>query len=167
MMSKIDLTQLDWSKSLVILCHDDSYALPLFFEYEVCNLISNRQVIRHPKHQGSLKEQSAFSRSLASLLGQDKIFLVTHSDMLIREINILCMIKNHCDELEDKFLSEFHYDKSQLLNADDIVVYDVFCGVLSDCEFDSERGFQIPSMDEEINRQNRVIDSIIARTYKD
>lgn len=123
-------------------------------------------IIDEPELNLHPNRQSAFGRIMGQAVGQGSRFLITtHSDYIIREINILCQMFQNRDKLN---LANFpEYTEDMLIDPKRVGMYyfDKTDGKVKELMFDKETGFIIPSMDAEIERQNDTINKIYTYAF--
>ena len=143
--------------------------------------------LRHEAQQGDLlmvdepelnlhpENQRRMARLFARLISIGiKVFITTHSDYIVKELNTLIML-NH-DRPHLKQLAEDEgYLPTELLSADRIKVYiaeealvkvdgktrKVKVPTLTEAKIDSERGIEARSFDATIDDMNRIQDAIV------
>ena len=143
--------------------------------------------LRHEAQQGDLlmidepelnlhpENQRRVARLLARLVNLGiKVFITTHSDYIIKELNTLIML-NH-DKPHLKRIAEVEgYQQSELLNADQIKVYiaekapvlldgktrKTKCQTLTPADIDPEMGIEARSFDKTIDTMNRIQSAIV------
>lgn len=131
-------------------------------------MIDEPELNLHPANQRKL------ARFIASLVNAGiKVFLTTHSDYIIRELNTLIMLssdKPHLKAVRDKFKD---YTESDVLNANQVAVYSTTtetfnvdgknkkCLTLEKWDVQQHRGIQVKSFDHEINAMNKIQDAIL------
>ena len=113
------------------------------------------------------RDQRKFARELSKIANSGKnVCLTTNSDCLIKELNILVMLKSHGINLE-RFNKENNtsYQKNELLSSNQLVM----------CDYDFEKkrhiktkndqryGVSVPSMDKEIDEMNDIEDALTWR----
>lgn len=105
--------------------------------------------------------QVLLTRIFALLSKQNlRIIISTHSDYIIREINNLIMAENIYSK-NSQLVTDFGYDSSMLLNKNDIAIKYFNFGKrkknldVVDVEINDD-GFAVESIDDTINKQNRV-----------
>jgi hypothetical protein len=103
-----------------------------------------------------------------------KVFITTHSDYIIKELNTLIMLNSEDARLR-AIAEREHYKSSELLNADKIKVYiadeDLIkldgaqrktrCQTLVPADIDSKLGIEARSFDNTIEDMNRIQEEII------
>ncbi len=132
-------------------------------------IIDEPELNLHPENQCRL------ARLFACLVNVGlKVFITTHSDYIVKELNTLVMLSNkqrHTGEI----MAEYGYQANELLDADRLRVFiadrkpillegktrktriDTFVPA----EIDHELGIKLSSFDEVINRMNKLQDEII------
>ena len=69
------------------------------------------------------KNQRAFARMIAQLVNSGiKVFMTTHSDYLVKELNTLIMLNKQTEHTK-KIQEKYKYSDRELLNPDNIVLY--------------------------------------------
>ncbi len=119
----------------------------------------------HPKNQRLL------TRLLARLVNAGvRVFITTHSDYIVRELNVLIVMKSLQGKLAGR-MRERGYDSRELLDASGVRVYtactrrekglkkDLHC--LTGREIDSSAGMEIGSFDGEIQSLNELQELLI------
>jgi predicted ATP-binding protein involved in virulence len=131
-------------------------------------MIDEPELNLHPANQRRL------AQFLAALVNAGvKVFLTTHSDYIIRELNTLIMLssdKSHLSAVREKF----GYSESDSLAAEKVAVYSTTTmlfeidgkkkkrlGTLEKWDVKQHHGIQVKSFDEAINEMNRVQDAIL------
>lgn len=131
-------------------------------------MIDEPELNLHPANQRRL------AQFLAALVNAGiKIFLTTHSDYIIRELNTLIMLssdKPHLSAVREKY----GYDENDVLAAESVAVYSTTTalfeidgkkkkrlGTLEKWDVIEHRGIEIKSFDEAIIEMNRVQDAIL------
>lgn len=80
-------------------------------------------IIDEPELNLHPKNQRAFARLIAQLVNAGvKVFMTTHSDYLVKELNALIML-NQQTEHTKKVQAQYGYSDSELLNPNNIVLY--------------------------------------------
>ncbi len=119
--------------------------------------------------------QRRVARLLAKLVNLGiKVFITTHSDYIIKELNTLIMLKNDAPHLK-RIAKNEGYEDSELLDAAKIRMYTAKKAsvllpgkkkrsthpTLEATSIDQERGIDAPSFDETIDKMNDVQDAIV------
>jgi ABC-type dipeptide/oligopeptide/nickel transport system ATPase component len=143
--------------------------------------------LRHEAQQGDLliidepelnlhpENQRRVARLLARLVNLGiKVFITTHSDYIIKELNTLIMLNHNKPHL--KRIAEVEgYQQTELLNADQIKVYiaekapvlldgktrKTKCQTLTPADIDPEMGIDARSFDKSIDTMNRIQSAIV------
>ena len=132
-------------------------------------MIDEPELNLHPENQRRV------ARLLARLVNLGiKVFITTHSDYIIKELNTLIML-NH-DKPHLKRIAEVKgYQQSELLNADQIKVYiaeeapvlldgktrKTKCQTLTPADIDPEMGIEARSFDKTIDTMNQIQEEIV------
>lgn len=132
-------------------------------------MIDEPELNLHPENQRRV------ARLLARLVNLGiKVFITTHSDYIIKELNTLIML-NH-DKPHLKRIAEVEgYQQNELLNADQIKVYiaeeapvlldgktrKTKCQTLTPADIDPEMGIEARSFDKTIDTMNRIQEEIV------
>jgi AAA15 family ATPase/GTPase len=132
-------------------------------------MIDEPELNLHPENQRRV------ARLIARLINIGiKVFITTHSDYIIKELNTLIMLKQDLPYLK-QIAEDEGYLSEELLSADRIKVYiaeealvkldgktrKVKCPTLTAAKIDSERGIEARSFDITIDDMNRIQDAII------
>ena len=111
--------------------------------------------------------QRLIARLLARLVNAGiKVFLTTHSDYLIRELNVLIMLHRKDERLE-KIRNEAGYQENELLEADRVRVYtaeqtqDSSGYTLRPADVNQTNGIEVRTFDETILQSSKVIENIV------
>jgi len=83
-----------------------------------------------------------------------KVFVTTHSDYLIREINALTSMSTLPSSIRDNFLQKHGYDNSDLLPIDKVSCYVLRNGKSDRIKPDAQYGFAVDSFDDTIRQFN-------------
>ena len=96
-----------------------------------------------------------------------KVFVTTHSDYFVKEINNLIMLSNDFQDRE-AFLHRHrkHYSKDDFLKPESVSAYICEKGTLSPCAID-ERGIQMESFDDTIDEINKISNELSLRIEGD
>ncbi|TAH22180.1 MAG: hypothetical protein EAZ08_01600 [Cytophagales bacterium] len=109
--------------------------------------------------------QRAVARLLARFVNEGfKVLISTHSDYIIKELNLLIMLNNP-DKPEAKELQKkYDYQDNELLKPEEIGVY-LFKDRHSEVVPVSQEGFEIETIDKEINELNHAFKNIYFSLY--
>ncbi len=88
-----------------------------------------------------------------------KVFVTTHSDYIIKELNTLIMLNQGGERLQ-KLAEREEYKKSEFLNHERVSVYTAKESTLVPADIDPESGIEVSSFDETIDDMNRIQDEI-------
>lgn len=103
-----------------------------------------------------------------------KVFITTHSDYIIKELNTLIMLNQGGDRLK-ALVEREHYKASEMLNSDKVKVYiaeealikldgaqrKTRCQTLVQADIDSRLGIEARSFDKTIEDMNRIQEEIV------
>ncbi len=134
-------------------------------------IVDEPELNLHPENQRRLAR--LFSRLVNIGI---KVFITTHSDYIVKELNTLIML-NHDDSYLQRIAKDEGYHKNELISAEQIKVYiaekrpilldgkkrKYLYQTLTAAHIDSERGIEVSSFDTSINTMNRIQDAIIWR----
>ncbi len=114
-------------------------------------LIDEPELNLHPENQRLI------ARLIARLVNKGiKVFLTTHSDIFIREINNLMMLDSLND---DKVNKKYKYEKGELLSKDKVKVYTTENHQIKSVLI-NDYGIQLSSFEEIITDQNESFETI-------
>lgn len=134
-----------------------------------CMMIDEPEMNLHPQNQ------RRFARLIGRLVNAGvKVFLTTHSDYVIRELNTLILL-NGRQATQPKLLKELGYDPLELIPASGVRFYKTDedlrkmnggprrqrVPILQKHEVSETTGIEVSSFDEEIDDLNRIQDTII------
>jgi predicted ATPase len=132
-------------------------------------MIDEPELNLHPENQRRV------ARLFARLLHLDiSIFITTHSDYIIKELNNLIMLNSYKKHIKDTAVRE-GYKEDEILGIDELKVYiaDVAsiridgnsratrCQTLIEAEISQEQGIEAQSFDKTIDDMNRIQDEIL------
>jgi len=132
-------------------------------------MVDEPELNLHPENQRRM------ARLFAQLVNLGiKVFITTHSDYLIKELNTLIML-NHDKKYLKQIMEEEGYHREELLSADQVRVYIAEetllrkrgnkkksrCLVLAPADIDSELGIEARSFDTTIDDMNRIQEAIL------
>ena len=133
-------------------------------------MIDEPELSLHPENQRRIARLFARLANLGV-----KIFITTHSDYIIKELNTLIML-NHDKPHLKRIAEENGYQDSELINAEQVRVYVAEKTLLPleegqkrrkrghtlvPAEIDSELGIEVRSFDKTIDDMNRIQDDIV------
>ncbi|MCO5278854.1 MAG: ATP-binding protein [Saprospiraceae bacterium] len=109
-------------------------------------------IIDEPESHLTLRNQRLMAKLIAAIVNIDiRVFITTHSDFLIKELNNLVLLNNEFPEKEDWLIrNKKIYNSSDKLNHNVISVYQATNGTLSPMKI-TNKGIEIPFFDDEIN----------------
>ena len=162
--TRLKLTMVESSSSVRSLL-DLNFYLHCVAEKGDLLMVDEPELNLHPENQRRI------ARLFARLVNLGvKVFITTHSDYIVKELNTLIML-NHDKPHLKKVAEENGYQKSELINADQVKVYvaekallDLEKGqkrrkrghTLVQADIDPEFGIEVGSFDEAINDMNRI-----------
>jgi len=132
-------------------------------------MIDEPETHLHPNNQRRI------ARLLARLVNVGiKVFISTHSDYIVRELNNLIML-NHDQSHLKEIIEDEGYKKDELLSADKLRVYiaqevsikldenknKTKCQTLVRIPIDPEQGLKSTSFDDTIDKMNCILDKIV------
>lgn len=109
-------------------------------------------IIDEPESHLTLHNQRIMAKLIASLVNLGiKVFITTHSDFLIKELNNLILLNNEFDG-KDLWLrkNKKYYSENDRINFKSISVYQAADGTLKPIEI-TNKGISVPFFDNEIN----------------
>ncbi|WP_298782649.1 AAA family ATPase [uncultured Polaribacter sp.] len=121
-------------------------------------IIDEPELNLHPDNQIKL------TRIIAQLINKGLNFVIsTHSDYILREINNLIMLSSN-DENIKSIREEHHFKDGEYINQKDINVHYFYYKLKTQASVDlipvTEYGFEIPSIDAEIEKQNNLTNDL-------
>lgn len=132
-------------------------------------MVDEPELSLHPENQRRI------ARLFARLVNLGvKVFITTHSDYIVKELNTLIML-NHDKPHLKKIAKREGYDRAELLNSERIKMYvaeeDLIrldgnqrrtrCHTLVEAEIEPELGIEARSFDTTINEMNEIQDAIL------
>ncbi len=132
-------------------------------------MVDEPELNLHPENQRRV------ARLFARLVNIDiKVFITTHSDYIIKELNTLIMLNQRSERLEALAKRE-HYRESEFLNPEKVRVYiaeealiklegaqrKTKCQTLVQADIDSKLGIEARSFDKTIEDMNRIQEEIV------
>ena len=127
-------------------------------------IIDEPEINLHPDNQ------RVVARILAKMVNRGiKVIVSTHSDYIIRELNHLMLMSAHKDSEDTKELMErYGYEESELLNPNEVGAYlfkrnDDLTSDVTEIPIDEIDGIQTSTINDVINEQNRVSESLYNR----
>jgi predicted ATPase len=110
-------------------------------------------IIDEPESHLTLKNQRLMAKLIASIVNlKIKVFITTHSDFLVKELNNLISLNNDFEEKE-KWLVKHkkQYSIKDKLNYQNVSVYSANDGLMTKLEVNN-KGIEIPFFDDEISK---------------
>lgn len=126
-------------------------------------IVDEPEINLHPENQCRI------TRIFARLVNAGiKVFITTHSDYIIRELNTLILLNRSTPESE-KIREEYNYLTEELLDADKVRVYTSEVrsykkspkSIITDAPVSKEWGIAIESFDAVINKMNEIQDKLL------
>jgi hypothetical protein len=118
-------------------------------------IIDEPELNLHPENQRKI------ARLLARLVNIGiKVFITTHSDYIIKELNTLIMLNHEKPHLK-KIAEEEGYKPEELISAERIKVYIAENSTLVPANIDPEMGIEARSFDTTIEDMNRIQEAIV------
>ena len=116
-------------------------------------IIDEPELNLHPDNQRKV------ARLFGEIINQGfKVMISTHSDYIIREINNLVMLKSGGEKAND-LIKKYGYEEKQLIDHQRVGAYLFKNNRNSDIEV-TETGFEVNTIDEEINNLNNASEDI-------
>ena len=132
-------------------------------------MVDEPELNLHPRNQRRM------ARLFARLVNLGiKVFITTHSDYIIKELNTLIML-NHDDPHLKKIAAREGYDDSELIAAENVKVYvaekglvhldgnqrRTRCHTLTEANVDPRMGIEVRAFDETIDKMNEIQQNIV------
>ena len=118
-------------------------------------VIDEPEMNLHPDNQRKL------ARFLAKLVNSGiRVFVTTHSDYFVREINVLMML-NDDDKRMRTVAKRYGYSEDMLLDVAHIKGYRIVDGEAQPMPMSQQQGMEVASFDETIKSQNEVVRDIM------
>ncbi len=124
-------------------------------------MIDEPELNLHPERQRQM------ARLLARLVNAGvKVFLTTHSDYLIRELNVLIMLKQRAEKFPD-IVAEERYRDEEFLDAEKVKVYtaekmeDGNGYTLYPADVNQASGIEVRTFAKTIGRTNEILEKIV------
>ncbi len=151
---KTRLTMAESSSSVRSMIHLSFYLRHVAEKGDIL-IIDEPELNLHPSNQRKI------SRLFARLVNAGiKVFITTHSDYIIRELNTLIALKQNKKAIK-KVKKEYGYKGNELLNAKQINVYIAENNKLVPAEITQEGGIDVNSFDDAIEDMNKIQDDIL------
>ena len=109
-------------------------------------------IIDEPESHLTLKNQRLIAKLIASMINLGiKVFITTHSDFLVKELNNLILLSNQFNDKQHWLLkNKKNYSSSDFIKFDEVSVYQAINGKLDKLKV-TNKGIEIPFFDDEIN----------------
>ena len=137
---------------------DVSYYIRHILRPGDCFMIDEPELNLHPRNQ------RLFARLIGRLVNAGiKVFITTHSDYIIRELNTLIVLAGRVNS-RAKLLEELKYEANELIDAAEVRFYRTANESNQEVEetaVDATKGIEVRSFDEVIDELNEVQDAII------
>lgn len=165
---KIKLT-MDESSSAVRSLLDIGFYIRHVVQHGDLLMVDEPELNLHPENQRKV------ARLFARLLNIGiKVFITTHSDYIVKELNTLIML-NHQGETLNRLRDQYHYRKDELLSAQQVRVYIAerqsickdgnqrksSCQTLTTADIDPHLGIEARSFDNTIDEMNEIQEAIL------
>ena len=167
--SRLKLTMVESSSAVRSLLDIGFYLRCLAKEGDLL-IIDEPELNLHPENQRRI------AKLLARLINlKVKVFITTHSDYIVKELNTLIMLNNDKPHLKS-IIEENNYQNSELISANQVKVYVAEKALLPleegrkkrsrgytlvPADIDPELGIQVNSFDETIEDMNRIQRDIV------
>ena len=155
----LELSMMESSSSIRSLCDLGVY-LKFFAEEGDLIIIDEPELNLHPENQRKL------ARLFAKLINCGlKILITTHSDYIIKELSILCILNSRKNILPNiNKISNVKYELNSLLDLTRINVFlsksqDNYVNLYA-CEINDIDGIKLPTFDDTIQDMNNIMDEI-------
>lgn len=124
----------------------------IYFYLKHISKIGDILIIDEPESHFTLRNQRLMAKLIAAIVNIGvKVFITTHSDFLIKELNNLILLKNDFEGKDKRLMkNKNRYTGNDYLDHKSINVYQAIDGTLSSLKI-SNNGIEIPFFDEEIN----------------
>jgi hypothetical protein len=126
-------------------------------------MIDEPELNLHPKNQ------CAVARLMARMVNAGiKVFITTHSDYIIKELNTLIMLYQNTEQTKN-VQKRYDYDDQELLNPQKVGVYIAASrqkkkngdNILQQAKITPEYGIEVSTFDDTIEKMNKIQDEII------
>jgi predicted ATPase len=109
-------------------------------------------IIDEPESHLTLKNQRTMAKLIVSLINLNiHVFITTHSDFLVKELNNLILLSNDFKEKQDWLnKNKKSYSELDKINHKEVSVYQATNGLLNKLNV-TNKGIEIPFFDDEIN----------------
>lgn len=116
-------------------------------------IIDEPELTLHPDNQRKM------ARLIARLVNLGiKVFITTHSDYLLKELNTLIMLSNEF-EAKTSLMKKYKYEEEDVLSLKKVRAYATSDGVLKEVPID-RYGMEVETFDDEINEMNKISDEV-------
>ncbi len=133
----------------------------LFFYLKFKAKVGQTLMIDEPELNLHPSAQRKMARLFARLVNCGiNVFITTHSDYLIRELNALMSMSNIPEHRRSSFLKEHDYQENDLLTRDKVGCYVLDDGVVTEAEYNSAYGFAVESFDDTILQFNKLYNDL-------
>lgn len=124
----------------------------IYFYLKHIAKIGDILIIDEPESHLTLKNQRLMAKLIAAIINlKIKVFITTHSDFLVKELNNLILLSNTFDS-KDIWLTKYkkNYTVNDFIQPDSVSVYQANNGKLDKLKV-SNKGIEIPFFDDEIS----------------
>ncbi len=146
---------MDQSSSAVRSLLDLNFYLHCAAEKGDLLMVDEPELSLHPENQRRIARLFARLANIGV-----KIFITTHSDYIVKELNTLIML-NHDKPHLKRVAEENRYQDSELIKAEQVKVYVAEKGLLDLADIDPEFGIEVSSFDETIDAMNKIQRDIV------
>ena len=137
----------------------------IFFYLRYVAEVGDLLMVDEPESHLTPQNQVILARMLAATVNAGvRVFITTHSDYLIREINNLIMLGGIPESGREKLFKELGYESSEILKAGDVAAYVCKNGRTEPCDF-SPYGIEIKNIDEaieDLNERTNLLAGLVA-----
>ena len=138
----------------------------LFVKYQlrenIAEHVNPMLMIDEPEQNLHPAKQRMFARLVAILVNAGvPVFVTTHSDYFIREINALTLMKGLPQEKLDIVRREFMYEDEMFLDADNVSISVAEAGSIRQMTYVPRCGFPVKSFDDTVEQYNALFSVII------
>lgn len=127
----------------------------LYFYLAYCAKKGDVLVIDEPEMNLHPSAQRRLARLLAMLTNMDiRVFITTHSDYILREVNALIRVSTLQAKDKDRILDKHSIKEDALIESKDVSIYVINSGEAEGMVPDAQYGFAVKSFDDTIEKFN-------------